>query len=107
MMSEEQYLTLAEVKDILEKEQKKREFTVEQKYALVHTQQFAKLSAKDARKLVKELTKFEMLNEMHACKLADILPHEPEEVRAIFAKERFILEPETIEEILEIIRKYL
>jgi DNA-directed RNA polymerase subunit F len=51
--------------------------------------------------------KFEMLNEPHACKLADILPKEEGEVRAIFAKERFVLEPATIEEILEIIRKYL
>ena len=105
-MSDVHYLTLAEVKDLLEKEQKKRELTVEQKYALTHAQQFAKLSSKDSRKLVKDLMKFEMLGEWHACKLADIMPEHADEVRAIFAKERFVLEPGTTEEILEVIRKY-
>ena len=106
-MAEEQYLTLAEVKDLLEDEQEKREFTTEQKYALVHAQQFVKLDAKQARKLVEELLKFDMLTEAHACKLADLLPRHADEVKAIFAKERFVLEAGTIDEILEIINKYL
>ncbi len=105
-MTEDQCLTLAEVKEILEKEHEKRELTTEQKYSLVHAQHFAKLSAKDARKLVGELVKIEALNDYHACKLTDILPTFPEEVRAIFAKERFILESETIDQIIEIIDKY-
>lgn len=99
-------MTLAEVKELLEKEQESRELNVEQTYALTHAQNFAKLSAKESRKLVDALLKIEALSDFHACKLADILPKYPDEVRAIFAKERFILEEDTIDEIIETLDKY-
>ena len=54
-MSDEKYLTLAEVKEILDAEREIRDLNTEQLYALTHAERFAKLSAKDARKLVEEL----------------------------------------------------
>lgn len=99
-------MTLAEVKELLEKEQGIRELTTEQTYALTHAQRFAKLSAADSRKLVGDLLKIELLNEYHACKLTDIMPKYADEVRAIFAKERFIIEDETISQIIDTIDKY-
>ena len=83
-----------------------RDLTTEQNYALVHAQHFAKLSAKESRELVNELLEIEALNEYHTCKLTDIMPKYPDEVRAIFAKERFILEPEAIDQIIAIIDKH-
>ncbi len=98
-------MTLAEVKELLEKEQENRELNTEQNYALAHALKFAKLDAKASRKLVEELQKIEPLSELHACKLADIMPRYPDEVRTIFAKERFALDANLIEQILETIRK--
>ena len=105
-MSDEKYLTLAEVKEILEAEQEIRQLNTEQNYALTHAQRFAKLSAKDSRKLVEELVEIEALTEYHACKLADILPTYPDEIKTVFAKERINLEAETINQIIGIIDKY-
>ena len=98
-------MTLAEVKELLEKEQENRELTTEQNFALVHAQRFAKLDAKESRKLVEALMKIEQLSQAHACKLADIMPKYPDEVRTIFAKERFTLDADVIEQILDLIRK--
>lgn len=91
---------------MLEKEQDKRELTVEQNYALTHAQKFSKLDAKKSRELVEELAKIEPLTEAHACKLADLMPKYADEVRTIFAKERFVLDADMIEQVLETIRKY-
>ena len=41
-----------------------------------------------------------------AVKLADIMPRIPDEVRIIYAKERFTITSEQIQEILDIIEKY-
>ncbi len=90
---------------MLEKEQENRELTTEQNFALTHAQRFAKLDAKESRKLVEALMKIEPLGQAHACKLADIMPRYPDEVRTIFAKERFVLDADMIEKILETIRK--
>ena len=49
--------------------------------------------------------KIEQLSQAHACKLADIMPKYPDEVRTIFAKERFTLDADVIEQILDLIRK--
>ncbi|MCI0480345.1 MAG: RNA polymerase Rpb4 family protein [Candidatus Dadabacteria bacterium] len=105
-MTDEEFLTLAEVKALLEKEQEGRELSMEQKYALSHAQKFAKIEVKDSRKLYKELAGIKQLSDGQVCKLVDILPEYSEEVRAIFAKERMTLEPEVIEEILKAIKKY-
>ena len=103
----EEFLTLAEVKELLLKEQSLRILTMEQNYALEHAKRYAKLSAKDSRKLVKELMKNDQVSEAIACKIADLLPRFPEEVESIFLKERLTLEDATLKEILETVKGYL
>ncbi|UCG70052.1 MAG: RNA polymerase [Thermoplasmata archaeon] len=100
------YLSLAEVKNILEKEEKKRELSYEQNLALDHAKHFAKLGVTKARKMAEELMKIERITEPFANKIVDILPLHPDEVRAIFAKERFTLEEKEIKKIIEIVEKY-
>jgi len=103
----EEYLTLAEIKELLKTEQSKRILTLEQNYALEHANKFAKLDAKESRKLVKELIKIEPVTEAIACKIADMMPQHPAEVDAIFLKERTTLEDEASAKILEVVKKHL
>ncbi len=100
------HVSLAEVKNLLEKEQKKRELTYEQKLALEHAKHFSNVSATKATKMASELMEIERISEPFAYKIIDILPAHPEEVRAIFAKERFTLEDKEIKKIIEIVEKY-
>jgi DNA-directed RNA polymerase subunit F len=100
------YVSLAEVKNLLEKESKKRELSYEQNLALEHAKHFAKIGISKAKKMADELMKIERITEPFAYKIVDILPMHPEEVRAIFAKERFTLEDKEIKQIIEIVEKY-
>ncbi len=100
------YVSLAEVKNLLEKEEKKRELSYEQKLALEHAKHFSKLAITKANTMVEELVKLERITEPFAYKIADILPKHPEEVRAIFAKERFTLEDDEVKKIIKIVEKY-
>ena len=42
-----------------------------------------------------------------ALKIADLLPRYPEDVRAIFSKERVTLEPQQIQQIIDIVEKHI
>ena len=101
------YLTIAEVKEILTEEMKKRELNVYQKAALMHAEEFARLKSDEARKLVEELMQLEFIDEKHAVKIADIMPIHPDQVRTIYMKEKIVLPPEDIKKILDIVAKYL
>jgi DNA-directed RNA polymerase subunit F len=100
------YISLAEVKNILEKEQKTRELTYEQNLALEHAKHFSQIGATKAKKMAQELMEIERISEPFAYKIVDILPTHAEEVRAIFAKERFTLEDKEIKKIIQIVEKY-
>ena len=105
-MSEE-YLTLAEIKELLEKEQEVRVLTMEQNYALEHAQKYSKLDAKNARKLVNELVEIEQISDALACKLVDLMPKHPDEINAVFLKERITIDDDVISQILDKVIKYL
>ena len=100
-------VSLAEVKNILKKVSKERkEMLYEQRIALEHANMFAKLPVKKTEELIKELQKLEFIQEIHAYKIADILPKTDDDVKTIFAKERITLSENNIKNILEIVRKY-
>lgn len=107
-MSEMKVITLEQVKEILEKEQQTREeLSHEQGLAVTHCQQFVEISADKANKLFKELKKMEQISDTNAAKIAEILPTHADDVRMIFAKERFTLSQKDIDTILEIVSKYV
>ena len=100
-------VSLSEVKNMLKKiEKERKELIYEQRIALEHAQKFAKLSVKQTKDLIKDLMKLENIGESHAYKIADILPTTEDDVKAIFAKERFTLSESEIKNILKIIGKY-
>ncbi len=104
---EEEYVSLAELKIILEKEKAARgELNPEQQYAFSHASAFAKIDTAKVPAVVKELMEIPMMSQANAVKIADLLPSAVDDVRAIFAKERFSLSKEDADKVLEIVAKY-
>jgi len=100
-------VSLAEVKNILKKVEKERkELIYEQRIALDHAHKFALMPVKKTNELINDLQKIEIIKEIHAFKIADILPTTEEDVKAIFAKERFTPSETDIKNILKIIEKH-
>ena len=114
----ERYVTLAEVRDLLEEVAESRKGTAgelededvllaSQKSALDHAQKVSNISLEDANKIVEEVSQIEDVTDAIAVKIADILPKYPEDVRAIFSKERITLSNDQINQIIEIVGKYI
>jgi DNA-directed RNA polymerase subunit F len=107
-MPEERLVALAEIKEMLEQESKDRtELTNEQKVALDHASKFAKLSVKDAHKLLADLKELDFITEPVAHRIVDICPQYPEDVRALFAKERLILDKKQIDQVIAAVKKHV
>ncbi|HDS44764.1 MAG TPA: RNA polymerase Rpb4 family protein [Methanomicrobia archaeon] len=116
---DESVLTLAEAKETLqalraprargaekEEEGATEEIRYERRKASEHTSKFAKLSAESSRALVDELRELPKMKESIAVRIADLVPKSPNEVRAIYAKERFTLTEADIESVLDAIAKH-
>lgn len=108
----EEYLTVSEAKALLadvETERaadEDRELRYELARALEHVNRFAVLDPEESRELVEELSALENVDEPVAYKIADLLPQSRNELRAVFAQERYALEGEELDEILDIVAKY-
>ena len=105
---EEEALSLAEIKVLLESEKASRGvLTPEQQYSLQHAQLFARGSPEMARKIATELLEVPLMSRPNAVKIADLLAVHPDDVRAVFAKERFTLSKEDLDRVIEIVTKNL
>ena len=107
MAETDKVVSLEEVKNLLSKEEKKRELSYEKRLALDHAKTFSKINVTKTKKLVTDLTKMERVSESIAYKIAELLPQHPDDVRAIFAKERFNLEEKEITQIIDCVTKAL
>ncbi len=102
----EELLTLAEVKEILSKiTEERREQGIEVGYgfrkALHHADKFSKTSGEKSRELVNKLLKLEKMKPAIAIRIADILPQSRDEIRSIYAKEKYTLSNEELDQILD------
>lgn len=104
---QEDLLTLAEVKELLDQIRLKRadeeELGYELRRAIRHADLFAKGTAEESHAMVAELMKLEKMNKQIAVKIADVRPASKDELRAIYAKERFTLSEEELNSLLEIV----
>jgi DNA-directed RNA polymerase subunit F len=104
---QEDILTMAEVREILDQIRLKRadeeELGYELRRAIRHADLFSKGTAEESLAMVAELMKLEKMNKVIAVKIADIRPITKDELRAIYAKERFTLSEEELSNILEIV----
>jgi DNA-directed RNA polymerase subunit F len=99
--------TLAEVKEVLEERKKEGELGFEQQTTLAYVTKYAKLSKKKAAELMEELQNLNSkIKPAVAAKIADTLPKNSDQLRLIFANERYSLSAEEIKEVLKIVEKY-
>lgn len=100
-------MTLAEVKEALDEIKLKRadeeELGYELRRAIRHAELFAHGTAEESRRMVEELMKLEKMTQEIAVKIADVRPITKDELRAIYAKERFTLSEEELNGILDIV----
>ena len=104
----EELLTLAEVKETLNREKKDaEELKYEKRRALEHANKFARTDGKSAREIMNELLKLSKVKAETAVRIADLMPQTRDELRAIYAKERFTLSDTEFDKIIEIVKRYL
>lgn len=106
----EQYVTLAQVRELLEAEAEIRGYDnllQSQKAALDHAQTVCSISLEQANAIIDEVKQIDIVTDAVALKIADLLPRYPEDVRAIFSKERVTLEPAQIQQIIDIVEKHI
>ena len=108
----EELLTLPEVKEALNKIRDEREgagveLRYEQKRAVEHANLFAKIGGKASRDLVNELLTLEKMKLDIAVRIASLCPRSKDELRSIYAKERFTLTEPELKTILDMVAKYI
>jgi DNA-directed RNA polymerase subunit F len=108
---DEEYVTVAEVKETLneiadERAEGDREMAYELRRSLEHVNEFAVLEGKEAEELIESLLELEQVDDFVAHKIADLLPRNRDELRSIYSKERYTLDGDEMDEILNIVAKY-
>jgi len=79
------------------------EMSYELRKRIEHANHLSKTSSGKARDLVDELMKLEKMKEDIAFRIANLMPRTRDELRAIYAKERFNLTTEELDEILDLV----
>jgi len=101
----EREITDAEAKEILESGEKEGELKYEQKSALSVLRKFVRFQTEKIKKLVEELKAVDRLREKQIIAIANFLPEDRDDLRAILHKEYTAFTPEEIDKILEIVKK--
>lgn len=108
---DEEYLTVAEAKELLadvetERVANERELRYELARAIDHVNRFGTLDPEESRELVAELQELEKVDEITAYKITDLLPQSRDELRAVYAQERYALDGDELDEVLDVVAKY-
>jgi DNA-directed RNA polymerase subunit F len=109
---DEEFLTVAETKAILEDLEAERaadedrEMRYELARAVEHVNRFAVLEPEEAQQFVEELLELEKVDEATAHKIVDLKPRDRDELRAVYAQERFSLSGDELDDILNVVKQY-
>ncbi|NHN40707.1 RNA polymerase Rpb4 family protein [Halorubellus sp. JP-L1] len=110
---DEEFLTFAETKELLDEVEadraldEDREMRYELARAIEHVNRFTVLDPEESLELVEELQTLEKVDEATAYKIANLLPEDRTELRSVYAKQRYTLDGEELDEILNVIAKYV
>ncbi|MBU3905081.1 MAG: RNA polymerase Rpb4 family protein [Nanoarchaeota archaeon] len=99
-------VSMPEAKSIMAKREKVGEMNYEQKLALEHLKCFTRLTPSDAKKMTEEITNIIKMSPETLVQIINILPKNADELRMIFAREKFSLQEEEVKKILEIVAKF-
>jgi len=107
ILSEEK-VTLPELRSALmgvesERIAAEKELSYEFRRSMDHATHLSKTTPEKSKELVDKLLKLEKMKPEIAYRIANIMPKSRDEVRAIFAKERFTLSPEEIDSIIDLV----
>jgi len=109
---DEEYVTTSEAKEILvdieaeRADDEDRDLRYELARAIEHVNRFAHLDAEESRELVEELTELDQIDVPTAVKITDLLPEDRTELRSVFAQERYSLDGDELDDVLDIVAKY-
>lgn len=108
---DEEYLTVSQAKELLadveaERVAEDRELRYELARAIDHANHFATLDPEESLELVDELESFEKVDTKTAFKITDLLPQSRDELRAVYAQERYAMDGEELDDILDVVAKY-
>lgn len=109
---DEEYLTVSEAKELLadiEAERsldETRDLRYELARAIEHVNRFAVLEPEEAQQLVDDLLELEAVDEPTAYKITNLLPQDRDELRAIYAQQRYAVSGDELDEILNCIAQY-
>ncbi|MFB6253647.1 MAG: RNA polymerase Rpb4 family protein [Halobacteriaceae archaeon] len=111
-IKDEEYLTIAEAKEVLADAEQEhvandRELRYELTRAIDHVNRFANLEADEAEEFVNQLLEFEKVDEPTAYKIVNLQPKSRDELRAIYAQERFSLSGDELDDILDVVSQYI
>ena len=97
---------MPEAKEILTSRETGKELSYEQKLALEHLKKFTKLNQTESKKFLEELSNVLRMSHETMVQILNVMPKNSDELRMVFAKEKFSLKDDEIEKILGIIKKY-
>lgn len=105
----EERMTLSEVREYLalveaERHDQSKEMSYELRKSIEHARETGKVSKESSKNLVEKLHAMEKLKPEIVYRIANIMPKSRDELRAIFAKEKYILSSEELDQILEIVQ---
>lgn len=103
---EEQVITDAETKAIIDSLASRKELKYEQKNSAEVLSKFVEISAEDAKKLASELLKISKLRDRHIVMIVNVLPKDRDDLRAILHKEYATFTEDEISLILETVKKF-
>ena len=93
-------------KEVMVAREKKGELNYEQKLALEHLRNFTKISEKDAKKMIEEISGIIKMSPETLVQIINILPKNADELRMIFAREKFSLKEDEVQKILDVVAKF-
>jgi DNA-directed RNA polymerase subunit F len=104
----EELLTISEVKEMLneimeERLSKEEELRYELRKAINHAEMFSRMSAQKSRELVNKLMELEKMKPEIAVRIADLAPKSRDELRTLYAKERYTLSESELDSILDLV----
>ncbi|HOS81617.1 MAG TPA: RNA polymerase Rpb4 family protein [Methanolinea sp.] len=107
----EERITLPELREVLSKVEAERieagrEMSYELRKSIEHANLLSKTTSEKSRLLVTELQKLEKMKPDIAFRIANIMPRTRDELRAIYAKEKYTLQPEELDTIIELVKAH-